>query len=27
VEAILAGEMDPYTASDNLVFSRLGRTK
>jgi LAO/AO transport system kinase len=27
VEAILAGEMDPYTASDNLVFSRLGRAK
>jgi LAO/AO transport system kinase len=27
VEAILAGEMDPYTASDNLVFSKLGRKK
>ena len=27
VEAILAGKMDPYTASDNLVFSKLGRKK
>jgi LAO/AO transport system kinase len=27
VEAILAGETDPYTASDNLVFSRLGAKK
>jgi LAO/AO transport system kinase len=27
VEAILAGETDPYTASDNLVFSKLGRKK
>jgi hypothetical protein len=27
VEAILAGDMDPYTASDNLVFSKLGRKK
>jgi LAO/AO transport system kinase len=27
VEAILAGEMDPYTASDNLVFSKLGLKK
>jgi LAO/AO transport system kinase len=27
VEAILAGEMDPYTASDDLVFSRLGTKK
>ncbi len=25
VEAILAGETDPYTASDNLVLSKLGR--
>jgi len=27
VEAILAGEMDPYTASDDLVLSKLGRKK
>jgi LAO/AO transport system kinase len=27
VEAILAGEMDPYTASDNLVLSKLGLKK
>ena len=27
VEAVLAGETDPYTASDNLVFSKLGRNK
>jgi len=27
VEAILAGETDPYTASDNLVLSKLGRRK
>jgi len=27
VEAILAGETDPYTASDHLVLSNLGRRK
>jgi len=27
VEAILAGEMDPYTASDNLVLTNLSRKK
>jgi len=27
VEAILAGETDPYTASDNLLLSKLGRKK
>jgi len=27
VEAILAGETDPYTASDNLVLSKLGRQR
>jgi GTPase len=27
VEAVLAGETDPYTASDNLVFSKLDRKK
>jgi LAO/AO transport system kinase len=27
VDAIVAGETDPYTASDNLVLSRLGRKK
>jgi LAO/AO transport system kinase len=27
VEAILAGEMDPYTASENLVLSKLGCKK
>jgi len=27
VEAILAGATDPYTASDNLVFAKLGRPK
>ncbi len=27
VEAILAGEMDPYTASDDLVLSKVGRKK
>ena len=27
VEAILAGKMGPYTASDNLVFPKLGRMK
>ncbi|MGE5842136.1 MAG: methylmalonyl Co-A mutase-associated GTPase MeaB [Deltaproteobacteria bacterium] len=27
VEQILVGESDPYTASDNLVFSKLGRRR
>jgi LAO/AO transport system kinase len=27
VEAILAGDMDPYTASDNLVLTKLSRKK